>query len=80
MCYTYKCVYIYIKKISYQLYSYLAGKFQSSPFLGGHMWVLHLKLHNINLHNITHSLIYRNLGKGCLWFEFEISLLIVTFL
>jgi hypothetical protein len=41
------------------------------------MW-LHPKLHNINLHNVTHSLISRNLREQM--FVVQISLLIVTFL
>ena len=40
--------------------------------------VLHLKLRNINLHNVTHFLISRNLGERM--FIVQISLFIVTFL
>jgi hypothetical protein len=39
---------------------------------------LHPKLHNINLHNVTHSLISQNPRERM--FEVQISLLIVTFL
>ena len=39
---------------------------------------IHPKLRNINLHNVTHSLISRNPGKRM--FVVQISLLIVTFL
>ena len=41
-------------------------------------YVLHPKLYNINLHNITHSLISRNPRERM--FEVQILLLIVTFL
>ena len=42
------------------------------------LYVIHPKLHNINIHNVTHFLISRNPRE--LMFVVQISLLIVTFL
>jgi hypothetical protein len=47
-------------------------------YRGGDTYKLHSKLGNINLHNVTHSLISQNSRERM--FKFQISVFIVTFL
>ena len=65
-----------------QLYAYAEPNFNISVKFSNHILgmkcVVHPKLRNINLHNVTHSLISRNLRERM--FVVQISLLIATFL